>query len=98
MAARANEEGLAKQARLARLLAGRSDTMILLSATPHDGSARSFASLMSLLDPTAANQQAEQFKKSRREQRTQHIRKVFDEYREWVHDTMTTEPFRLRLC
>jgi hypothetical protein len=38
---------------LARLLAGRSDTMILLSATPHDGSARSFASLMSLLDPTA---------------------------------------------
>jgi len=40
----------------------------------------------------AANQQAEQFKKSRREQRTQHIRKVFDEYRQWVHDTMTTEP------
>jgi len=53
VAARANEEGLARRARLARLLAGRSDTMILLSATPHDGSARSFASLMSLLDPTA---------------------------------------------
>lgn len=53
VAARANEEGLARRARLARLLAGRSDTMILLSATPHDGSARSFASLMALLDPTA---------------------------------------------
>jgi hypothetical protein len=35
---------------------------------------------------------AEQFKKTRREQRTQHIRKVFDEYRQWVQDTMTTEP------
>ncbi|MDF0665683.1 MAG: DEAD/DEAH box helicase [Nitrospira sp.] len=53
VAARASEEGLARRARLARLLAGRSDTMILLSATPHDGSARSFASLMTLLDPTA---------------------------------------------
>jgi superfamily II DNA or RNA helicase len=53
VAARANEEGLARRARVARLLAGRSDTLILLSATPHDGSARSFASLMSLLDPTA---------------------------------------------
>jgi len=39
--------------RLARLLATRSDTLIMLSATPHDGSARSFASLMNLLDPTA---------------------------------------------
>jgi hypothetical protein len=40
----------------------------------------------------AANQQAEQFKKTKREKRTQHIRKVFDEYRQWVEDTMTTEP------
>jgi superfamily II DNA or RNA helicase len=53
VAARAGEMGLAKRAKLARLLATRSDTLILLSATPHDGSARSFASLMSLLDPTA---------------------------------------------
>ncbi len=44
---------MSRRARLARMLSGRSDTMILLSATPHDGSARSFASLMSLLDPTA---------------------------------------------
>ena len=53
VAARASETGLSRRARLARLLSGRSDTMILLSAPPHDGSARSFASLMSLLDPTA---------------------------------------------
>jgi len=53
VAARGNEDGLSRRARLARLLSGRSDTMMLLSATPHDGSARSFASLMSLLDPTA---------------------------------------------
>jgi superfamily II DNA or RNA helicase len=53
VAARSGESGLSRRARLARLLANRSDTLMLLSATPHDGSARSFASLMSLLDPTA---------------------------------------------
>ena len=53
VAARGNEDGLSRRARLARMLSSRSDTMMLLSATPHDGSARSFASLMSLLDPTA---------------------------------------------
>ncbi|MCA8231297.1 DEAD/DEAH box helicase [Burkholderia vietnamiensis] len=53
VAARAGEGSLSRRARLARLLSSRSDTLILLSATPHDGSARSFASLMTLLDPTA---------------------------------------------
>ena len=43
----------AQRSRLARLLADRSDTMIMLSATPHDGRAKSFASLMNMLDPTA---------------------------------------------
>src|SRR5690625_3046970 len=42
-----------QRARLASLLATRSDTLIMLSATPHDGKPESFASLMNMLDPTA---------------------------------------------
>ena len=42
-----------QRARLAKRLSTRSDTLIMLSATPHDGKARSFASLMNMLDPTA---------------------------------------------
>ncbi|TAK52678.1 MAG: DEAD/DEAH box helicase [Betaproteobacteria bacterium] len=43
----------AQRAKLAKLLSTRSDTLILLSATPHDGRPESFASLMNMLDPTA---------------------------------------------
>ena len=39
--------------RLVDQLSRRCDTMIMLSATPHDGSPESFASLMNMLDPTA---------------------------------------------
>jgi ERCC4-related helicase len=39
--------------KVAGLLAQRSDTLIMLSATPHDGRPKSFASLMNMLDPTA---------------------------------------------
>ena len=39
VAARAGESGLSRRARLDELLATRSDTLMLLSATPHDGSA-----------------------------------------------------------
>ncbi len=45
--------GTALRAKLAKLLSKRSDSLIMLSATPHDGRARSFASLMNMLDRTA---------------------------------------------
>jgi superfamily II DNA or RNA helicase len=46
-------KGSSQRAKLAKLLSDRSDTLIMLSATPHDGRAKSFASLMNMLDPTA---------------------------------------------
>ncbi|MFP4644910.1 MAG: DEAD/DEAH box helicase, partial [Spirochaetales bacterium] len=39
--------------RLADRLADRCDSMLMLSATPHDGKPESFASLMNMLNPTA---------------------------------------------
>jgi len=38
--------------RLAEVLARQSDTLIMATATPHDGNDRSFASLCELLDPS----------------------------------------------
>jgi superfamily II DNA or RNA helicase len=45
--------GASLRANLARLLAAQADSLLLLTATPHDGSSRSFASLISMLDRTA---------------------------------------------
>jgi SNF2 family DNA or RNA helicase len=45
--------GTSLRNRLARLLASRSDALLLASATPHNGDKRSFAELIRLLDPAA---------------------------------------------
>ncbi|MHC5039835.1 MAG: DEAD/DEAH box helicase, partial [Planctomycetota bacterium] len=45
-----------RRARLATLLASRTETLLLLSATPHDGSSASFASLLKLLNPTVIDE------------------------------------------
>jgi len=52
-AVRKNTTGSNSQrAELARLLSRRTDSLLLLTATPHDGSQQSFASLIEMLDPT----------------------------------------------
>ncbi len=53
VAARKSASGAKSQrAKLADLLARQTDALLLLTATPHDGSASSFASLIEMLDPT----------------------------------------------
>src|SRR5699024_2388890 len=44
---------------LARVLAPRTDALILASATPHNGKEESFAELLRLLDPTVVSPQGE---------------------------------------
>jgi SNF2 family DNA or RNA helicase len=53
VARRGKGQSASQRAKLAERLATRSDTLILLSATPHDGRPESFASLMNMIDPTA---------------------------------------------
>jgi SNF2 family DNA or RNA helicase len=59
VAKRGRGQSASKRAKLADRLATRSDTLILLSATPHDGRAESFASLMNMLDATAIANEAD---------------------------------------
>jgi len=48
----AEEREDSQRRRLAQVLARRCDALLLLTATPHDGNERSFASLCELLDPS----------------------------------------------
>jgi ERCC4-related helicase len=59
VAKRGRGQSASKRAKLADRLATRSDTLILLSATPHDGRPESFASLMNMLDATAIANEAD---------------------------------------
>lgn len=49
-----NSGKTAQRAKLAQLLSRKADSLLLLTATPHDGSQESFASLIRMLDPTRA--------------------------------------------
>lgn len=55
----AQRSGNSQRNRVAQLLAGRSDSLILLSATPHDGRKASFASIMNMLNPTAIKDESD---------------------------------------
>ena len=59
VAERRRGQGISQRARLAQTLTNRSDALLLLSATPHDGSRLSFASLMRMLSPLAITDQEE---------------------------------------
>ena len=89
VARKKNQRGSLRH-QLAEILAFRCDSLIMLSATPHDGHAESFASLINMLDPTVIADKSNytkadldgkhllirRFKKDIREQATLKKRKV----------------------
>lgn len=56
---RADRLEASQRRKLAQTLARRSDALLLLSATPHDGYERSFASLIEFLDPSLVDGQGQ---------------------------------------
>ena len=51
-ARKATNNANSQRSQLAQLLSKRADSLLLLTATPHDGTQASFASLIEILDPT----------------------------------------------
>jgi len=54
-----DDRSATQRRKLAEVLASRADALLLLTATPHDGYDRSFASLLELLDPYLVNARGE---------------------------------------
>ena len=79
-----------QRAKLAERLATRSETLILLSATPHDGKPESFASLMNMLDPTAIADPSDYSKEDIKDLYVRRFRKdVLDDLRSNITDRDT---------
>ncbi len=90
VAERARGSQKSQRAKLAERLATRSETLILLSATPHDGKPESFASLMNMLDPTAIANPSKYTKEDIKDLYVRRFRKdVLDDLRSNVKDRDT---------
>ena len=90
VAERARGSHKSQRARLAERLSTRSETLILLSATPHDGNPGSFASLMNMLDPTAIANPSNYTKEDIKDLYVRRFRKdVLDDLRSKVKDRDT---------
>ena len=88
VAERARGAQKSQRAKLTERLATRSETLILLSATPQDGKPESFASLMNMLDPTAiANPSAD----AKDDIKDLYIRR-FNDHERFMQEVMTIEP------
>ncbi|MEO1380982.1 MAG: DEAD/DEAH box helicase, partial [Pseudomonadota bacterium] len=79
--------GASQRARLAKRLSTCSDTLILLSATPHDGRPASFASLMNMLDATAIANETDYTKEDIRDLYIRRFKKdVLQDLKQYVQE------------